>query len=395
LNMKHLLRFTFTLTLGLAALTLAGQSKSELRQKIERNQKEIRVANDILDQTQASRKSTLNELYVLQKRIELRNDLINNLNNQIGNLDNQIQVNREAVSKLEEDLRTLKKQYAQIIQAAYKHHKGFNKLMFILSSETFNQAYKRYKYLNQYAKYRRTRATQIEAKAEKLKFKIKEYENLRDQKEEILSQKTSEKYKLKYETRQVREQIDDLKQKEKQLRNDIAQKKNIIAQLEDEIQQIIEEERRKTNRWKNLSADAKRISSSFEKEKGELPWPISNVIVTRQFGENSHPVLKGIKLNNNGIDISTTQNSKVKCIFEGVARKVVSIPGANLTVIVRHGNYLSVYSNLIDVDVQPGQRIQRGEVIGQVFSDQTNSENVLHLEIYHENQRLNPEEWLR
>ena len=392
--MNYLLQFTFTFTFIFLALSMQGQSKSELRQKIERNQKEIRVANDILDETKASRKSTLNELYVLQKRIELRNDLINNINNQISNLDQQIGVNREAVDKLEEDLRVLKKQYAQIIQAAYKHHKGFNRLMFILSAESFNQAYKRYKYLHQYAKYRRTQATKIRTKAEKLRYRIQEYENLRDQKEEILSQKTSEKYKLKYETRQVRGQIQDLKQKEAQLRNDIAQKKNIIAQLEDEIQQIIEEERRKTNRWKNLSADAKRISASFEQQKGELPWPISNGIVTRHFGENNHPVLKGIKLNNNGIDISTTQNSKVKCIFEGVARKVVAIPGANLTVIVRHGNYLTVYSNLVDVDVQPGQRIGRGEVIGQVFTDRGNSENVLHLEIYHENERLNPEEWL-
>jgi len=392
--MNHLLRFTFTFFFILLALFMQGQSKSELRQKIDRNQKEIRVANEILDETKASRKSTLNELYVLQKRIELRNDLINNINNQISNLDQQIEVNRKAVDKLEEDLGLLKKQYAQIIQAAYKHHKGFSRLMFILSAESFNQAYKRYKYLHQYAKYRRTQATKIKTKAEKLRYRIQEYENLRDQKEEILSQKTSEKYKLKYETRQVRGQIQDLKQKEEQLRKDITQKKNIIAQLEDEIQQIIEEERRKTNRWKNLSADAKRISASFEKQKGALSWPISNGLVTRHFGENNHPVLKGIKLNNNGIDISTTQNSKVKCIFEGVARKVVAIPGANLTVIVRHGNYLTVYSNLVDVDVQPGQRIGRGEVIGQVFTDRSNSENVLHLEIYHENERLNPEEWL-
>src|SRR6056297_1740722 len=163
--MNHLLRFTFTFFFILLALFMQGQSKSELRQKIDRNQKEIRVANEILDETKASRKSTLNELYVLQKRIEL----INNINNQISNLDQQIEVNRKAVDKLEEDLGLLKKQYAQIIQAAYKHHKGFHKLMFILSSESFNQAYKRYKYLNQYAKYRRNQATKIKAKTEKLK----------------------------------------------------------------------------------------------------------------------------------------------------------------------------------------------------------------------------------
>jgi septal ring factor EnvC (AmiA/AmiB activator) len=372
-----------------------GQSKSQLREKIQRNEKEIKVANDILEETRASKKSTLNELYVLQKRIDLRNDLIDNLNDQISNLDQQIGINQDAVAGLEDDLERLKQQYADIIRAAYRHHKGFNRLMFILSSESFNQAYKRYKYLNQYAQYRRNRARTIEAKAEKLKYKIQELKNLRNQKEEILSQKKSEKFKLKYETRQVRDQIQNLKQKEEQLRQDIAQKKKIIAQLEDEIQQIIEEERKKTNRWKNLSAEQQQLSASFEKSKGSLPWPITDGIITREFGENSHPVLKGIKMNNNGVDISTTQNTKVKAIFDGVARKVVSIPGANLTVIVRHGNYLTVYSNLVDVDVQPGQRIARGEVIGQVFTDESSQENVLHLEIYHENNRLNPEEWLK
>ncbi len=170
------MRYSYWIILTLSFLTLpllsTGQSKSQLREKIQRNEKEIKVANDILEETQASKKSTLNELYVLQKRIDLRNDLINNINNQISNLDQQIEVNRKAVSKLEEDLEVLKKQYAQIINAAYKHHKGFHKLMFILSSESFNQAYKRYKYLNQYAKYRRNQATKIKAKTEKLKYKI-------------------------------------------------------------------------------------------------------------------------------------------------------------------------------------------------------------------------------
>jgi septal ring factor EnvC (AmiA/AmiB activator) len=387
----------FILLIGFIQLPflIQGQSKENLRERIERNEKEIQVANEILNETKTSKKNTINELYVLQKRIDLRNELIANLNNQIENIDQQIAVNREAVKKLQTDLEQLKQQYARIINAAYKHHKGFSKLMFLLSSESFHQAYKRYKYLNQFAKYRRNQAEKIEAKTEKLRYKIKEFENLRENKQEILAQKTSEKYKLKYETRSVRGKIQDLKAKEEQVRQDIARKKKVIAQLENEIQKIIEEERRKTKAWKNLSAEHAELSASFEKNKGTLPWPISNGIITREFGQNNHPVLKGIQLNNNGVDISATENSRVRSIFNGVARKVVSIPGANLTVIIRHGNYLTVYSNLVDVNVEPGQRIATGEVIGQVYNDQTRNENVLHLEIYHENQKLNPEEWLK
>ena len=387
----------FILLIGFIQLPflLQGQSKENLRERIERNEKEIQVANEILNETKTSKKNTINELYVLQKRIELRNDLIRNLNNQIENIDHQIEVNRDAVRKLQGDLERLKQQYARIIYSAYKHHKGFSKLMFLLSSETFHQAYKRYKYLNQFAKYRRNQAEKIQAKTEKLKYRIKEFENLRGNKQEILAQKTSEKYKLKYETRNVRGKIQDLKAKEEQIRQDIAQKKTVIAQLQEEIQKIIEEERKKTKAWKNLTAEHRELSASFEKNKGALPWPISNGIITREFGQNTHPVLKGIKINNNGVDISATENSRVRCIFNGVARKVVSIPGANLTVIVRHGNYLTVYSNLVDVNVEPGQRIATGEVIGQVYNDQNRNENVLHLEIYHENQKLNPKEWLK
>jgi len=393
--MRSLVSFILLACLIQLPFFAQGQSREKLRHRIKSNEKEIQVANEILDETRASKKNTINDLYVLQKRIELRNDLIQNLNDQIDNVDSQIEVNREAVRKLQSDLEQLRQQYARIIYSAYKHHKGFSKLMFLLSSESFHQAYKRYKYLNQFAKYRRNQAEKIQAKTEKLKYKIKEYENLKENKEEVLAQKTSEKYKLKYETRNMRDKIQSLKTKEEQIRQDIARKKKIIAQLENEIQKIIEEERRKTKAWKNLSAEHRELSATFEKNKGTLPWPISNGIITREFGENNHPVLKGIKLNNNGVDISATQNSRVRCIFNGVARKVVSIPGANLTVIVRHGNYLTVYSNLVDVNVEPGQRIATGEIIGQVYNDQSRNENVLHLEIYHENQKLNPEEWLK
>lgn len=393
--MRYITPLIFVVALMTLATTLQGQSRGELKEKIERNEKEIKVANQILEETRASKKTTLNELYVLKKRIDLRNDLIRNLNQQIDDIGQQILVNRQAMNKLEADLERLKDQYARIIYTAYKHRKGFSKLMFLLSAESFNQAYKRYKYLNQYAEYRRDQAEKIRAKAAKLRYKIKEFKNLKEEKEKILAQKKSEKFKLKYETRQVRDQVQGLKQKERQIRQDIARKKKIIDHLEKEIQQIIEEERNKTDVWENLSADMQKISTAFEKNKGELPWPITDGIITRKFGENTHPVLKGIKINNNGVDISATENSKVRCIFEGIARKVVSIPGANLTVIVRHGNYLTVYSNLIDVDVEPGDRIARGQIIGRVFGDRSNHENVLHLEIYHENKKLNPEDWLR
>lgn len=393
------MRNIFLLAIILVFICFCGesyaQSKEEIREKIENKENEINMANQLLDETRASRKSSLNELYILQRRIELRNELIEHLNNQIDNYDQQIAENQKTIKQLENELENLRENYARIIYTAFKHSKGFNKLMFILSSESFNQAYKRFKYLNQLAEYRRDQAQQILLKAEKLRFNISELENLRDEKETALDQKTSEKYKLRNEKESIQNQVTHLKQRERQLRQDITRNKKVVARLEEEIEKIIEEERNRTDVWKNLSPRQREISISFEKNKGALPWPVSDGIITRKYGEDTHPVLKNIRLNNNGVDISAAQNSKVKCIWDGEARKIVSIPGANLTVIVRHGNYLTVYSNLVDVDVKSGETVSSGEIIGQVFNDRSRNENILHLEIYKENQKLNPEAWLK
>ena len=391
---RYLLYIAFVLCIVLPH-KVSGQKEAELRGKIQKKEDEIAIANNLLKETRASKKSSLNELYLLQRRIALRNDLIEHLNDQVAEFDRQIEKNNENIIQLENQLQRLKDNYAQIIYAAFKHKKSMGKLMFILSAENFNQAYKRIKYLNQLATYRREQAKKIRMKTEKLEFKVHQLESLKDEKQAILNLKQSEKQKLRKERLRVREQVGQLKQREHQLREDIDKKQKVVAQLEKEVEALIKAESEKTDLWKNLSPQQRAISASFEENKGALPWPVADGIITQKFGENSHPVLKNIKLFNNGVDISTSRNSQVRCIWEGEARKVVSIPGANLTVIVRHGNYLSVYSNLVDVDVKPGDYLKKGEIIGQVYNDQTNNEQVLHLEIYRENRKLNPEQWLR
>ena len=371
-----------------------GQSKKELKDQISRKKQEINNASSILEETRANKKSSINELYILQKRVQLRNELITHLNIQIHNLDENIRSHTNEIESLKVQLQQMKNNYEKIIYHAYINNKGFSKIMFLLASESFNQAYKRFKYLNQYAKYRKNQAQQIQLQKEKLELKLQELKNLKNQKEDILASKVQEKGRLKDEQYQVDRKIESFKKKEKQLRRNIKEKRRIIAQLENEIQQIIEEERKRTKLWKNLSEYQKQLSQEFEQSKGQLNWPISQGIITRKFGENAHPVLKGVKTYNNGIDISASRNSKVKCLYDGIARKVVAIPGANLTVIIRHGNYLTVYSNLVDVSVKPGDRISKGQVIGEVYNDTDNNENILHLEIYRENQKLNPEVWL-
>lgn len=389
--------YAFIIIALLGYLTLPAsfsQSKEELQKRIEKNQKEIELTNQIIRNTKQNKKSSLNHLYVLKKRISLRDNLIKQLNQQISNLDTQIIYNQEAIKLLNQDLKKLKKNYAKIIYYAYKHMNDLDQMMFILASESFNQAYKRYKYLKQYAEYRRSQGQEIVIKAQKLEYEIQKLKSLKKDKKEILAYKTQEKVKLKNERIKVNRRVRELKNKEKELMSELKEKQRIIAQLENEIEKIIEEERKRTRLWKNLTERQKQISKSFQNSRGKLPWPINDGVITRKFGEHDHPVLKGIKTYNNGVDINVNTKSKVKSIFDGVVRKVVSIPGANLTVIIRHGNYLTVYSNLVHVTVKPGNFVMKGDIIGEVYADQSGDENLLHIEIYRESEKLNPEVWL-
>ncbi|MFP4525464.1 MAG: murein hydrolase activator EnvC family protein [Bacteroidales bacterium] len=374
---------------------LFSQSKEELRKRVSQKEKDIQTANRILEETKETRSSSVNELYVIQKRIDLRNELIESLNGQITDLDINIETTSRNIDESQKDLERLKENYEKIIYYAYKNSKSIDHIMFILSSETFNQAYKRYKYLHQYSEFRRNQAEEIKKETKQLNVELQELKNLRNEKENILASKVREKQSLKKEKASLANKISDLKNKESELRQEIEENKKTVASLEKEIEKIIEEERKRTATWENLSADHKEITNAFEEGKGNLPWPISDGIVSRKFGENNHPVLEGVKLDNNGIDITTTRNSDVKSIFPGEVRKIVSIPGANLTVIVRHGSYLTVYSNLEDVGVNVGDNLDQGDIIGKVYNDKEKNENVLHLEIYKENDKLNPEAWLR
>src|SRR6056297_2570604 len=224
--------YAFIIIALLGYLTLPAsfsQSKEELQKRIEKNQKEIELTNQIITNTKQNKKSSINHLYVLKKRISLRDNLIKQLNQQISNLDTQIIYNQKASKKLNYDLDKLKKNYAKIIYYAYKHMNDLDQMMFILASESFNQAYKRYKYLKQYAEYRRNQAEEIAIKTQKLEYETQKLKKLKHDKQDILAYKTNEKVKLKNERIKVNHRISDLKSKEQQLLQQLKEKRKIIA----------------------------------------------------------------------------------------------------------------------------------------------------------------------
>jgi len=370
------------------------QTRQELEQRKQKTEEEIKLANELLQQTQESKSAGLNKLLILKKRISLREQLIRDITNEINHLDKTIEDKNKRINQLESDLNKLKNEYAKMIYFAYKNRNNYDRLMFILASEDFNQAYRRIKYFEQYSKYRRKQASLIFATQKTLEYEIESLQNKKNEKVELLTNKEQEKNHLRNERVRENREIAQLKTKENQLRKELKAKEKIREDLQKKIAEIIAREaaRRKLT---TLSASEEAISEGFKNSMGELIWPIDNGIIIRPFGEIEHPILKGIKINNEGIDISTRKDSKVRSIYEGEVTQVFAVPGNNMAIIIRHGHFLTLYSNLVNVRVRKGDIIPKGYHIGDVYYNQEDEESsILHLRVYEETKVLNPEKWL-
>lgn len=370
------------------------QTRQELEQRKQKTEKEIKLANELLQQTQKSKSAGLNKLLIIKKRISLREQLIRDITNEINHLDKTIEDKNRRINQLESDLNKLKSEYAKMIYFAYKNRNNYDRLMFILASEDFNQAYRRIKYFEQYAKYRRKQASLIFATQKTLEYEIESLKDKKTEKLDLLSSKEKEKNHLRNERVRENREIAQLKTKENQLRRELKAKEKIREDLQKKIAEIIAREaaRRKLT---ILSASEEAISEGFRNSMGKLTWPIDNGIIIRSFGEIEHPILKGIKINNEGIDISTRKDSKVRSIYEGEVTQVFAVPGNNMAIIIRHGHFLTLYSNLVNVRVRKGDIIPKGYHIGDVYYNQDDEESsILHLRVYEETKVLNPEKWL-
>lgn len=371
-----------------------GQTRQELEERKQKTENEIKLTNELLDQTQQSKSAGLNKLLIIKKRISLREQLIQDITNQVNHLDKSIEEKSERINELESDLNKLKSEYAKMIYFAYKNRNSYDRLMFILASEDFNQAYRRIKYFEQYSKYRRKQASLIFATQKTLEYEIESLKERKNEKQDLLASKEKEKNSLSNERMRESREIARLRSKESQLRKELKAKEKIREELEKKIAEIIAKEAAK-RKLTALTASEEAISEGFKKSMGNLSWPLENGIIIRPFGEIEHPVLKGIKINNEGIDISAQKESKVKAVYEGEVTQVFVVPGNNMAIIIRHGHFLTLYSNLVNVRVRKGDIIPKGYYLGDVYYNQNDDESsVLHLRVYEETKVLNPEKWL-
>jgi murein hydrolase activator len=373
------------------------QSKTELERKRRETQEIIDNTTKLLEQTSRTRQTSLEQLGIVTRRLQLRKELIGTIEAEIRFLDNSVLNRRKRISELEEELKESRDAYARLINNAYKHRLSHQRMMFILSSADFNQAYRRLKYLQQYSESRQKQIKRIESVTEEIAKEIETIELQRVEKIALLRQQQDESNTLNRELQQQNSIIQNLRRQESKLKNELAGQEKVARQLQDAIEEMLREEAKLAAEKSifELTPAEKIISDQFQLNKGGLPWPTERGVVTSFFGEHPHPVLRGIMVQNNGIDISTPESAEVMALFDGVVSQVRNVPGSYNVVLVRHGNYLSVYANLSHVYVRAGDAVKTRQLIGRVFTDNSDSnKSVLQLQIWEENKKLDPMLWL-
>jgi septal ring factor EnvC (AmiA/AmiB activator) len=392
---KRLVKNTFSaIILLLITSNVFSQTKEELNQKQLKTQESINITNQLLKQTEESKSVGLNKLLIIKKRIDLRGRLIDEISQEINLLEKEIEQNQNNISKLELELKDLKEEYAKMIYFAYKNRNNFDRMMFVLAAEDFNQAYRRMRYFKEYTKYRKKQAEKIVVMQKNLEFETEQLQEKKSDKLRLLSSKEKEKAHLNNEKIRESGEINRLKRRERELRKQIENNEKIMKQLKNAIADLIAREAKGNNAFKTLSANEEIISQKFQSAKGTLNWPVENGIIIQEFGKHPHVLIKGVMTNNEGIDIGTAKDSKVKTVFEGEVKKVFAVPGANMAVIVRHGHYLTLYSNIVNVRVKQGDKIGSNFYIGDVYYSENDKGSTLHLRIYEETKVLNPKNWL-
>ncbi|MCD4729682.1 MAG: peptidoglycan DD-metalloendopeptidase family protein [Bacteroidales bacterium] len=384
------------------SLVHAQEKKVKLEDDKKKIEEEIEYNSQLLEQTKKTKLTTLNQLVILKNQIANREKLIKNINLEIITVNEQISLNNEILKDLNNDLKKLKAEYAEMIYYAYKNKSSYDKLIFIFASKDFNQAYKRLKYFQQYSVYRKTQTELIEQTQQEISGTLKDLENHKAEKVKLIATLEAERNQLTKERTQQYRAMRNLSKKEKELLATIDKKEKAAKKLQKEIEKIIAEEIRLAAKKAGTTATGSyaltpaevQLSANFTSNKGGLPWPLERGMISNTFGEHPHPVLKNVKTKNNGIDIITEQNTKARAIFGGEVTRVMSIPNYNYVIMIRHGEYLSVYSNLDEIYVEKGDEVKTKQEIGRIHTDEKELKTELHFELWKGKSLLNPSKWL-
>ena len=392
-----------------------GQSTSDkLKREQARLEQKISDTKFLLSKSQTAKETSLNELKVIENQIIYREQLLKNYDNQIRAAELTVQSKTQQIDLLHEKIERLKKQYEALLLYAYKHRNKYGKMMSIFSSGSYFEAVKRAKYLERISEIQQQQFLAIQQNQALIKEEIKAMEKEKQYKVAIIQEKSKEKDAIESDRKKQQEVYQKFKLEESILIAKLAEEEQNKKVLRDRINTAIRNEiaaaearrKKKEAERKRLAAEkaaanatatvanrpeptfsetneSMRLNTSFKGNKGRLPWPVDKGSITENFGKNAHSTLRNVTTNNRGIDISTPKNAQVRAVFEGEVTSVLKIPGAGKVVIIKHGDYRTVYSNLQDTYVISGMKVSTKKVIGSLLLDEARNMSVAHFEIHH------------
>lgn len=382
---------------------VAQKTRKQLEAERKRIQKEIKQVNKLLFDTQKKEQSALEDLKDINTKIEIREQLINTINLEAKALSKEISSNEKEIEKLEKKLEKLKQDYADMIYKSYKSRSQQSRTMFIFSSENFYQAYKRVKYMNQYAAFRKKQGEEVQVQTKtvaRLNDSLLVQKQLKDT---LLSNEEDQKLKIETDKKAQEKLVSQIKRRERKYKKELKQKQDDEKKIADRIDKLIREaiakENAKTGVKKSegfaLTPEAKALAGRFEQNKGKLPWPVDNGIVTRRYGKQAHPIYKGTYINSTGIHITTKKGTNAESIFNGEILAIQVQSEGKKSVLVRHGNYISVYNNLETVYVKDGEKVKTGQALGKIFTNRVTGKTKLIFVLLNNTKRLNPAGWIK
>ncbi|MCQ2320050.1 MAG: peptidoglycan DD-metalloendopeptidase family protein [Bacteroidales bacterium] len=422
--------FICLILIGLSLACYPQKSKAKLEKQITKLEQEIATANKLLKETSKNKQATLNQVNILDKKIKQREELVKAYNEQISVLDEEINKGQSNIKSLNKDLKNLRQEYAQMIVFANKNRSHYDKLVFLFSADDFNQAFRRLRYIRQFSDARKTKMDQIASTERRISGEVEASRKAREQQTALLTSEREQQAALQNEKSELNTQVQELKKREGSLQQDIKSKQQQAKKVQKAIDDIIAEEIRKANERARKEAEArakaeaeakknnkgnassssasagsssktmaltpseKTLSNNFANNKGKLPWPVEKGYVSSSYGKHASVVSDKVVVTNNGIDIAVSENSQARAVFDGMVVSVNKLTATNTVIIIRHGDYFSVYSNIETPAVKRGDNVKTKQNLGKIHTNLTEGKTELHFELLKEKDRLNPESWL-
>ena len=378
----------------LFATGLTAQSVNEQTKRKQQIEEEIAFLDKQLATTKSKQQSSTKELNLIQKKITNRKKLLKELEIEIEYIDGQVVKREQEITDLNRNLASLKKSYADLIYHSYKNRDQNIWLMYILASKNVEQGYRRWSYIKNYSQAIKEMAGNIRSNTENVAKEQEELAKVRVSSVNVQAKKQQEYKKLSLEEVGAKRMITQLSKKESEVKQQLNTKRREVERLNREIERILAEAvKAKTSPDYKESVADRALSDKFENNKGRLPWPVRKGAVIEQFGQHYHPVFKNIKLPfNNGVNIATDANADVFCVFDGVVKQILVMPGYNQCILVQHGDFFTFYTKLAKIAVKSGQKVSTGQVLGSLSESEGSS--VIHFQLWKGTEKQDPEQWI-